>query len=121
MSGIGQSSVTASPLQMAMVVAGIANDGKVMRPYLVDEVRAPNASLLDKTSASNYSEAVSSSTAALHSRPTRDRPTPGSSPSRQQTTRRWLSPYWSRQARPTARRSLAAGSAARSPRRSWRR
>ncbi len=63
MSGIGQSSVTASPLQMAMVVAGIANDGKVMRPYLVDEVRAPNASLLDKTSAANYSEAVSSSTA----------------------------------------------------------
>ncbi len=63
MSGIGQSSVTASPLQMAMVVAGIANDGKVMRPYLVDEVRAPNASLLDKTSPSTYSEAISSSTA----------------------------------------------------------
>ena len=40
LSGIGQSSVTATPLQMAMVVAAIANDGDVMRPYVVDEVRA---------------------------------------------------------------------------------
>ncbi|HXH80955.1 penicillin-binding protein 2 [Nocardioides sp.] len=63
LSGIGQSSVTATPLQMAMVAAGIANDGQVMRPYLVDEVRAPNASLLDKTDESTYSQAVSSDTA----------------------------------------------------------
>ncbi|QIK74898.1 peptidoglycan D,D-transpeptidase FtsI family protein [Nocardioides piscis] len=63
LSGIGQSSVTATPLQMAMVAAGIANDGEVMQPYLVDRVRAPNASLLDQTEPSTYSEAVSSSTA----------------------------------------------------------
>ncbi len=63
LSGIGQSSVTATPLQMAMVAAGIANDGQVAKPYLVDEVRAPNASLLDKTEESTYSSAVSSSTA----------------------------------------------------------
>jgi peptidoglycan glycosyltransferase len=63
LSGIGQASVTATPLQMAMVAAGIANDGEVMRPYVVDEVRAPNASLLDKTEASTYSKAISSSTA----------------------------------------------------------
>ena len=63
LSGIGQSSVTATPLQMAMVAAGIANGGEVMRPYVVDEVRAPNASLLDKTEASTYSRAISSSTA----------------------------------------------------------
>ncbi|WP_310530233.1 penicillin-binding transpeptidase domain-containing protein, partial [Nocardioides sp.] len=49
LSGIGQSSVTATPLQMAMVAAGLANGGEVLQPYLVDEVRAPNASLLDKT------------------------------------------------------------------------
>ena len=64
LSGIGQSSVTASPLQMAMVAAGIANGGQVMTPYVVDEVRAPNASLLDKTEATPYSEAISSDTAA---------------------------------------------------------
>lgn len=64
LSGIGQSSVTATPLQMAMVAAGIANDGEVKRPYLVDEVRAPNASLLTKTEESTYSQAISSTTAA---------------------------------------------------------
>ncbi|EON25815.1 MULTISPECIES: peptidoglycan D,D-transpeptidase FtsI family protein [Nocardioides] len=63
LSGIGQSSVTATPLQMAMVAAGIANGGEVKRPYLVDEVRAPNASLLDKTEESTYSRAISSTTA----------------------------------------------------------
>ncbi|MET0449050.1 MAG: penicillin-binding transpeptidase domain-containing protein, partial [Aeromicrobium sp.] len=32
-SGIGQFEVAATPLQMAMVAAGIANDGDVMKPY----------------------------------------------------------------------------------------
>jgi peptidoglycan glycosyltransferase len=34
-----------------------------MRPYVVDEVRAPNLSLLDKTDESELSQAVSASTA----------------------------------------------------------
>ena len=63
MSGIGQSSVTATPLQMAMVVAAIANDGDVMRPYVVDEVRAPNLSVLDRTDPQSISKAMSSATA----------------------------------------------------------
>jgi peptidoglycan glycosyltransferase len=63
MSGIGQSSVTATPLQMAMVAAAIANDGDVMRPYVVDEVRAPNLSVLDRTDPQSISKAVSSTTA----------------------------------------------------------
>ena len=37
------SSVTATPLQMAMVVAAVANGGMVMRPYVVDEVRSPSS------------------------------------------------------------------------------
>ncbi len=40
----------ATPLQMAMVVAGVANSGAVMRPYLVDEVQSPDLAVLDKTS-----------------------------------------------------------------------
>ncbi len=64
MSGIGQSSVTATPLQMAMVAAAIANEGDVMRPYVVDEVRAPNLSVLDKTDPQSISKAISSTTAA---------------------------------------------------------
>ncbi|MBD3947358.1 peptidoglycan D,D-transpeptidase FtsI family protein [Nocardioides ganghwensis] len=63
MSGIGQSSVTATPLQMAMVAAAIANGGDVMRPYVVEEVRAPNLSVLDRTDPQSISKAISSSTA----------------------------------------------------------
>jgi peptidoglycan glycosyltransferase len=48
LSAIGQFEVAATPLQMGMVVAGIANDGQVMRPYLVDEERAPDLSVLHK-------------------------------------------------------------------------
>ncbi len=64
MSGIGQSSVTASPLQMAMVTAAIANGGDVMQPYVVDEVRAPDLSVLDQTTPQTLSEAISNSTAS---------------------------------------------------------
>ncbi|MCF6378423.1 penicillin-binding protein 2 [Nocardioides KLBMP 9356] len=63
LSGIGQASVTATPLQMAMVAAAIANDGDVMRPYVVDEVRAPNLSVLDRTDPQSISKAISSTTA----------------------------------------------------------
>ena len=63
LSGIGQSNVTATPLQMAMVAAAIANDGDVMRPYVVDEVRAANLSVLDRTDPQSISKAISSTTA----------------------------------------------------------
>lgn len=45
-SAIGQFDVRATPLQMALVAAGIANGGEVMRPYLVREVQAPDLSRL---------------------------------------------------------------------------
>jgi peptidoglycan glycosyltransferase len=64
LSAIGQYDVAATPLQMAMVASGIANGGTVMRPYVVDEVRAPDLSVLDKTNPEAYrSNAVSSSVA----------------------------------------------------------
>jgi len=63
-SAIGQFDVAATPLQMALVAAGIANNGTVMRPYVVDEVQAPDLSLLDKTQPEALrSNAVSSSVA----------------------------------------------------------
>src|SRR5918999_5370427 len=64
MSGIGQSEVAATPLQMAMVGAGIANGGIVMRPYIVDEVTSPELDVLDKTEPAQLSKAVEPSTAA---------------------------------------------------------
>ena len=63
LSAIGQFDVAATPLQMAMVTAGIANGGTVMKPYLVDEVRDPDLDVLDKARPEPYSEAVSSSVA----------------------------------------------------------
>ena len=38
-SAIGQQDVSATPLQMALVAAGIANDGVVMVPHVMNEVR----------------------------------------------------------------------------------
>jgi len=62
-SGIGQFEVRSTPLQMAMVAAGIANDGKVMKPYLVDEVQSAEYDTLEKTDDEEFSVAVSSSSA----------------------------------------------------------
>ena len=42
LSAFGQSSVRASPLQMAMVAASIANQGVLMAPSLVDSVISPD-------------------------------------------------------------------------------
>ncbi|WP_433400418.1 peptidoglycan D,D-transpeptidase FtsI family protein [Streptomyces sp. CA-146814] len=42
MAGIGQASNRTTPLQMAMVASAIANDGKLMQPYMVAKRQAPN-------------------------------------------------------------------------------
>lgn len=46
LSAIGQYDVAASPLQMAMVVSAICNDGVMKTPYLVSEVRSPDLRVL---------------------------------------------------------------------------
>jgi peptidoglycan glycosyltransferase len=63
-SAIGQYNVAATPLQMAMVAAGIANDGTVMNPYIVDTVRSPEFEILERTQPDDYSEAMDSGSAA---------------------------------------------------------
>ncbi len=62
-SSIGQFDVAATPLQMAMVSAAIANKGEVMRPYLVKEVRTPDAELLDEADPEVLQQAMASSAA----------------------------------------------------------
>jgi cell division protein FtsI/penicillin-binding protein 2 len=57
--GIGQASNRATPLQMAMVVAAIANDGKLMKPYMVDQLVAPNLNVIEQTSPSELSRPLS--------------------------------------------------------------
>ena len=63
-SGIGQYEVATTPLQMAMVAGGIANDGAVMKPYIVKTVRSPNLKVLDQANPSLLSQAMSASNAA---------------------------------------------------------
>ncbi len=58
MSAIGQFDVAATPLQMAVVAAGIANDGQVMQPYLVQEVRNPDLSVLTSNDARELERAM---------------------------------------------------------------
>lgn len=63
-SAIGQFSVQATPLQMAMVAAATANNGVLMSPYLVQEVRAPDLSPLDVTRPEEIGPAMSPQSAA---------------------------------------------------------
>lgn len=63
MSAIGQFDTRATPLQMAMVAAAIANDGKLMEPYMVDKLRAPNLNDIERHTPQQMSEAVSADTA----------------------------------------------------------
>lgn len=58
-SAIGQFEVRATPLQMAMVVAGIANDGIVMKPQLARVLRAPNLQVIENIAPEEASSAMS--------------------------------------------------------------
>lgn len=62
-SGIGQFDVRSTPLQMAMVAAGIANQGTVMKPYLVDSIQSPELETIKQTEPEELDEAVSAETA----------------------------------------------------------
>jgi peptidoglycan glycosyltransferase len=57
---IGQGSTVATPLQMAMVVAAVLNDGEVMSPHLVDKLRAPGGSTVDDIGPERMSRALTS-------------------------------------------------------------
>lgn len=64
LSGFGQGDVRATPLQMAMVSAGIANDGVVMNPRMIDRVIRPDLSVASEGSNSEFGRALDSSLAA---------------------------------------------------------
>lgn len=63
LASIGQGDMVETPLQNAMIAAAIANGGTLMRPTLVDRVRASDLTVLSETKASTMSEAFSSDTA----------------------------------------------------------
>ncbi|MFE2034328.1 peptidoglycan D,D-transpeptidase FtsI family protein [Streptomyces scopuliridis] len=63
LTGMGQGSLTSTPMQMAMVTAALANGGKLMQPYIVEELRGPDLSRLEKHEPALKSRAVSEDTA----------------------------------------------------------
>lgn len=65
MSAIGQYDVQATALQMAVATSGIANNGIVMRPYLVAQVLGPDLSVLENAQPSALSRALTSHQSGL--------------------------------------------------------
>lgn len=65
LSSIGQFNTAATPLQMAMVTSAIANNGTLMKPYMVDELQAPNLDTIEKTDPEEMSKPLSADNAQI--------------------------------------------------------
>ncbi|MFF7949053.1 peptidoglycan D,D-transpeptidase FtsI family protein [Streptomyces griseorubiginosus] len=65
LSSIGQFNTAATPLQMAMVASAVANNGTLMKPYMVDSLQAPNLDTLEKTEPEKMSEPLSAQNAQI--------------------------------------------------------
>ena len=63
-SAIGQYSDTVTPLQEAMFSAAIANNGVLMKPYLVQKIIAPDLTSLETTASTTYSTPVTPAVAS---------------------------------------------------------
>ncbi|MFD5770032.1 peptidoglycan D,D-transpeptidase FtsI family protein [Streptomyces sp. NPDC127049] len=63
LSSIGQFNTATTPLQMAMVTAAIANDGKLMKPYMINQLRAPNLDVIKQNEPEEMSQPVSAENA----------------------------------------------------------
>ncbi|MFE3602106.1 penicillin-binding transpeptidase domain-containing protein [Streptomyces sp. NPDC059096] len=59
LSSIGQFDTRATPLQMAMIAAAVANDGKLMKPYMIDRLESPSVDVLEKTEPEELSRPLS--------------------------------------------------------------
>jgi peptidoglycan glycosyltransferase len=64
----GQAELQVTPVQMAMVVAAVANRGVVMQPYLVDRVIGPNGGTVTRTRRNAMGRTMSASNAAALAR-----------------------------------------------------
>ena len=62
---IGQNDVAATPLQMALIAAAIANQGVIMAPHVVAERRAADGSVYATTDPSQWRRAISEQVAAV--------------------------------------------------------
>jgi peptidoglycan glycosyltransferase len=55
---IGQNDVRATPLQMALVAAGAGNDGRIMVPHVMSEVRARDGDVVSRYSTGPWRESM---------------------------------------------------------------
>ncbi|MFF9770310.1 peptidoglycan D,D-transpeptidase FtsI family protein [Streptomyces sp. NPDC053086] len=65
LSSIGQYNTAATPLQMAMVASAVANDGKLMKPYMVDSLQSSNLDPVAKTEPEELSRPLSPKNAQI--------------------------------------------------------
>lgn len=63
-SAIGQQDVAATPLEMALVAAGVANGGSIMKPYVMAEVRDNEGRVVRQAQAGEWQRAMSPENAA---------------------------------------------------------
>jgi len=61
---IGQGAVLSTPLLMALAASAVANEGKIMKPYIVDQVLSYSGALADKTSPAVWLKPITPETAA---------------------------------------------------------
>jgi peptidoglycan glycosyltransferase len=64
-SSIGQNDVAATPLQMAMVAAAVANDGQIMVPHVMQDVRDADGNIVDRYDPKAWTMAMDRGTAAI--------------------------------------------------------
>ncbi|EHJ02290.1 penicillin-binding protein transpeptidase [Clostridium sp. DL-VIII] len=64
-SGIGQSSILATPMQMALVASTVANDGKMMEPRLVNQVIDKDGNVLKTMQPKLDKQVISSGDSAI--------------------------------------------------------
>jgi peptidoglycan glycosyltransferase len=62
---IGQNDVAATPLQMAMVAGAVANDGEVMVPHVLGDVRDEDGNIVETYDDAVWTTAMDRGTAAL--------------------------------------------------------
>ncbi len=61
---IGQGEVLCTPIIMALTASAVANDGAIMKPYMVDQVLSYNGAIVEKTSPSEWLRPMTPATAA---------------------------------------------------------
>jgi cell division protein FtsI/penicillin-binding protein 2 len=65
LSSIGQFETAATPLQMAMVASAVANDGKLMKPYMIDQLQTSNLDPIEHTEPQELSQPLSPKNAQI--------------------------------------------------------